>query len=123
EVEESGIENVKEKKSKEISWTLKGVKGQVDQAVKYLNELLEQAVNECTGYLSIPQMYHGHIIGRRGSTISHIRAESRCKIDVLKVNGDDMIVIIGSKENIMIAKNMIFEVLINLKKEQNSRKS
>ncbi|CAJ0647229.1 4979_t:CDS:2 [Entrophospora sp. SA101] len=80
-------------------------------------------VNECTGYLSIPQMYHGHIIGRRGSTISHIRAESRCKIDVLKVNGDDMIVIIGSKENIMIAKNMIFEVLINLKKEQNSRKS
>ncbi|CAH1756234.1 13352_t:CDS:2 [Entrophospora sp. SA101] len=123
EEEEDRIENVKEKKSKEISWTLKGVKGQVDQAVKYLNELLEQAVNECTGYLSIPQMYHGHIIGRRGSTISHIRAESRCKIDVLKVNGDDMIVIIGSKENIMIAKNMIFEVLINLKKEQNSRKS
>jgi len=106
----------------EISWTLKGVKGQVNQAVKYLNELLEQAINTCTGYLSIPQTYHRHIIGRGGLTISHIRTESQCKIDVPKVNGDDTIVIIGSKENIVVAKNMIFEILINLRKEQNNRR-
>ncbi|CAJ0751556.1 8625_t:CDS:2, partial [Entrophospora sp. SA101] len=113
------IENEREYFLNEISWTLKGVKGQVNQAVKYLNELLEQAINTCTGYLSIPQIYHRHIIGRGGLTISHIRTESQCKIDVPKVNGDDTIVIIGSKENIVVAKNMIFEILINLRKEQN----
>ncbi|CAJ0645365.1 6371_t:CDS:2 [Entrophospora sp. SA101] len=116
------IENEREYFLNEISWTLKGVKGQVNQAVKYLNELLEQAINTCTGYLSIPQIYHRHIIGRGGLTISHIRTESQCKIDVPKVNGDDTIVIIGSKENIVVAKNMIFEILINLRKEQNSRR-
>ncbi|CAJ0767877.1 20641_t:CDS:2, partial [Entrophospora sp. SA101] len=54
-------------------------------------------------------------------TISHLRTESQCKIDVPKVNGDDTIVIIGSKENIVVAKNMIFEILINLRKEQNNQ--
>ncbi|CAH1765638.1 7445_t:CDS:10 [Entrophospora sp. SA101] len=113
------IENDKEKVSKFISWTLKGARGQVEQAIKYLNELLEQAVNACTGYLSIPQTYHRHIIGGGGSVISYIRRESQCVINMPEVNDDDTIVIIGSKENIVVAKDMIFEILINWRKEQN----
>ncbi|CAJ0841835.1 6162_t:CDS:10 [Entrophospora sp. SA101] len=111
--------STKEKVSKFISWTLKGARGQVEQAIKYLNELLEQAVNACTGYLSIPQTYHRHIIGGGGSVISYIRRESQCVINMPEVNDDDTIVIIGSKENIVVAKDMIFEILINWRKEQN----
>nr|CAG8501701.1 11116_t:CDS:10 [Entrophospora candida] len=111
--------STKEKVSKFISWTLKGARGQVEQAIKYLNELLEQAVNACTGYLSIPQTYHRHIIGGGGSVISYIRRESQCVINMPEVNNDDTIVIIGSKENIVVAKDMIFETLINWRKEQN----
>ncbi|RHZ71430.1 hypothetical protein Glove_258g36 [Diversispora epigaea] len=96
----------------EIAWNLKGEKSQVERAEKYLNEILdEEKTYTHTGYFTVPQQYHRHIIGRNGQTITRIRNESKCRIEVPKAQDDETVIIIGSEEGIEIAREMINDVI------------
>ncbi|CAI2172244.1 14780_t:CDS:2 [Funneliformis geosporum] len=96
----------------DIPWNLKGEKSQVEKAELCIKELLEEAVNVThTGYITVPQQYHRHIIGRNGATISRIRAESKCNIEVPKSQGDDIVIVTGSREGIEKARKLMNSVV------------
>ncbi|CAG8593403.1 18703_t:CDS:10, partial [Racocetra fulgida] len=100
----------------DIIWNLKGEKIQVERAEEYVNELLKEAVKEArrfthTGYMTIPQQYHRHVIGRDGRTISRIRNESGCKIEVPKAKGDDVVIVTGSQEGVEKARSLMEEII------------
>ncbi|CAG8506684.1 4087_t:CDS:10 [Diversispora eburnea] len=96
----------------EIAWNLKGEKSQVERAEKYLNEILdEERTYTHTSSITVPQQYHRHIIGRSGQTITRIRNESKCRIEVPKAQNDETVIITGSEKGIDIAQTMIKEVI------------
>jgi polyribonucleotide nucleotidyltransferase len=68
----------------------------------------------CTGYLCIPPELHYLVIGKGGQRISVVREETGCTIDVpRRGDGNDTIVIRGSKEGIKRAREMIVEAVEN----------
>ncbi|CAB4487493.1 unnamed protein product [Rhizophagus irregularis] len=96
----------------DISWNLKGEKSQVEKAEVYLRELIEEASNFThTGHITIPQQYHRHIIGRGGATITRIRTESGCKIEVPKIKGDDNVIVTGSQRGIDEAYRLLNDIV------------
>ncbi|CAG8436334.1 9075_t:CDS:2 [Funneliformis caledonium] len=96
----------------EIPWSLKGEKSQVEKAELYIKELLEGSVNFThTGYISVPHQFHRHIIGRLGATISRIRNESKCNIEVPKIQGDDIVIVTGTREGIEEARKLMNSVV------------
>jgi len=96
----------------DIVWNLKGEKVQVERAEEYINDLLKEACRFThTGYMTIPQQYHRHVIGRDGRTISRIRNESGCKIEVPKSKGDDVIIVTGSQDGVEKARSLIEEII------------
>jgi|SRR6185369_14748720 len=62
-----------------------------------------------TGYITVPQYFHRHIIGRDGVTITSIRSESGCLIHVPKDNGQ--VVLMGTAESIEKARKRIQEIV------------
>ncbi|CAG8570284.1 5195_t:CDS:2 [Paraglomus brasilianum] len=104
------VEYGKEDEGEEVRMHLKGDKKQVEAAEKHLDELLQGAsAYTHTGYITIPQYFHRHIIGRDGITITSIRSESGCLINVPKDNGQ--VVLIGTAESIEKARKRIQEIV------------
>ena len=66
----------------------------------------------CTGYLSIPPEHHHLVIGKGGQRIGVVRVETGCTVEVPKRgDGNDIIVIRGSKEGVERAREMIVEAV------------
>ncbi|CAG8571216.1 4357_t:CDS:2, partial [Cetraspora pellucida] len=96
----------------DIVWKLKGEKVQVELAEEHVNNLLKEARRFThTGYMTIPQQYHRHVIGREGRTISRIRNESGCKIEVPKAKGDDVVIVTGSQDGVEKARSLMEEII------------
>ncbi|CCG82942.1 KH domain-containing protein C550.14 [Taphrina deformans PYCC 5710] len=96
--------------SGDIPWVLKGDAAQIAKAKKALSSAVSQAASQThVGHLSVPAAKHRFIIGQGGSTINAIRTESGTKIDVPRNQGDEVIVIKGSKEGLEKAKALILE--------------
>jgi polyribonucleotide nucleotidyltransferase len=66
----------------------------------------------CTGYLGVPPEHHHLVIGKGGQRIASIRDETGCTIDVPKRgDGNDTIIIRGSREGVEKAKELIVEAV------------
>ena len=64
----------------------------------------------CVGYLGIPPEHHHLVIGKGGAKIGVVRDETGCTVDVpRRGDGNDTIVIRGSKEGVERAKEMIVD--------------
>jgi KH domain len=110
----------------EIPWVLSAQKSAKDDALAKakikIQELLDSnSAPPVTGYLilSDPKL-HRRIIGKGGATINGIRETSGADIQVPKAGGrgdDEAIVITGSEDGVVSAKDLIFE---ELKKANNS---
>ncbi|CAJ0648733.1 7518_t:CDS:10 [Entrophospora sp. SA101] len=95
-----------------VAWKLRGEKGHVEKAEEYIKNLLNQEKQFThIGYIQIPKEYHSHIIGRGGGTITRIRSESGCRIDVPKSKNDKVVVVTGSQEGVEIARQIMSDVI------------
>ncbi|KAL1920163.1 uncharacterized protein VTP21DRAFT_1309 [Calcarisporiella thermophila] len=93
-------------------WNLRGQENQLERAEKYLRKLIQEAQSFThTGYLTVPSHLHRFVIGRGGQTVSKVRGETGCKIDVPREKGDDIIVISGTRGGIERARDMIVEII------------
>ncbi|EHY58019.1 Vigilin 1 [Exophiala dermatitidis] len=113
-------QHAQEGESGEIPWVIVADEGvpeeTVAKATQKILSLIEKAKEpQYTGYLILPDSrVHRHIIGPGGRTINHIRKASGCDIQVpnKKANkGDDgdAITIVGSKEGVEAARDLILE--------------
>ncbi|OZJ05526.1 hypothetical protein BZG36_01906 [Bifiguratus adelaidae] len=92
----------------DITWVLKGDQKQLEKAEQLIIAKVQELQQFThTGYLTVPQEFHRHIIGRNGSTISRIRDESGCQINVPKTKADDIVIITGTKDGVTKAKQLI----------------
>ncbi|KAI9292692.1 hypothetical protein K502DRAFT_294937 [Neoconidiobolus thromboides FSU 785] len=109
----------------QISWVLKGSNDNIAKAKKYLEKLYKDIKdkNHVIRLYSHPST-HGLIVGRGGSTINQIRAETKCEIELPSNNnnsrrkGDNSpfsdgtaIIICGSEENTLLAKDQIITII------------
>ena len=97
----------------DVPWNLKGEDPKLlERAGKYITDLLKEVSQYThTGHLNVPQTKHRFIIGRGGSTVTKIRDESGCKIDVPNNQNSSVIVITGSKVGIETARKLILEAI------------
>jgi rRNA processing protein Krr1/Pno1 len=93
----------------DIPWVLRGSPENVEKAKKAIEAALEQAKKQtATGYLVLPDpRTYRHVIGQGGSKVNAIRKQSGCKITVPRDQADDAIEIVGSKEGVEKAKELI----------------
>ncbi|KAH8897083.1 hypothetical protein GQ53DRAFT_818371 [Thozetella sp. PMI_491] len=94
----------------DIPWVLRGSPENIEKAKKLIQSALEQAKTQnATGYLVLPDpKTYRHVIGQGGSKVNSIRKQSDCKITVPREHGkDDAIEIIGTKEGVEKAKDLI----------------
>ncbi|EMR11335.1 hypothetical protein PNEG_00364 [Pneumocystis murina B123] len=97
---------------KEISWTLKGKMGNIEQVKEIINAALEQMKHHtATGYLKVPPNYYGIIIGQGGSRISQIKSESDCCINIPRTNNGNLITLRGTLDGLEKARSMIINTL------------
>jgi len=98
-----------------IPWKLRGsTDANLQKAKDYIENLINsiQDQGNCTGYLGIPPEHHHLVIGKGGQRIASIREETGCAIDVPKRgDGNDIIVIRGSREGVERAKDMIVQAV------------
>lgn len=96
----------------DIPWILRGSPEDVAKAKILIQKALNNANSPaCTGYLTLadPSNYR-RIIGTGGSNINAIRNETDCKINVPRNQArGEAIEIVGSKEGVERAKDMILE--------------
>ncbi|KAL8675110.1 MAG: hypothetical protein Q9168_000481 [Polycauliona sp. 1 TL-2023] len=102
----------------DIPWVLRGPSDNVNKAQKMLEKALEQAQSQgqsSVGYLVLPDpRTYRFIIGQGGSQINAIRQQTGCKITVpQKQAKGEPIEIVGSKDGIEQAKNIILETVQN----------
>lgn len=108
-----------EGESGEIPWVLIGgrevTQENIAKAQKRIEEAMQRASEpRCTGYLRLadPRL-HRHVIGRGGSTINSIRKQTDCDIQVpggnKSQNNGEEITIVGSEENVLLAKDLILQ--------------
>lgn len=98
----------------DIPWVLKGNPENIQKAKKAVESALEQArANSTVGYLVLPDpSTYRYVIGQGGSTVSSIRKQSGCKINVPRAQTqDEPIEIVGSGSGCETAKNMILEAV------------
>ncbi|CVK93639.1 related to SCP160 protein [Fusarium mangiferae] len=98
----------------DFPWVLRGSSENVEKAKDAIAKALEQAKkNDATGYLVLPDpRTYRHVIGPNGSKVNSIRKESNCKIQVPRDQAkDEAIEIIGTKDGVEIAKNLILEAV------------
>lgn len=94
----------------EIPWVLRGSPENVQKAKDIIRKALEQAKQtDSTGYLILPDpKTYRHVIGPNGSKVNAIRQQSNCRIQVPRDQAkDEAIEIIGSKEGVEKAKDLI----------------
>lgn len=100
-----------------IPWKLRGGnESNVSKAKDHLEQLVASLRDQgnCTGYLGIPPEHHHLVIGKGGARIGAVRDETGCMIDVPKRGeGNDTIVIRGSREGVERAREMIIESVEN----------
>jgi len=89
--------------------TLRGPKGDVDKAHKFLQNFAKELIeNNYQAQVHIFKDFHKNIIGKGGSTIKKIREETDTRIDLPSENSDsDIIVITGKKSNVEKAQAKI----------------
>ena len=111
------VEDPSDPSNETIPWKLRGSNDtNVQKAKEYLDGLISSMADQgnCTGYLGVPPEHHYLIIGKGGQRIGIVRDETGCTIDVPKRgDGNDTIVIRGSKDGIERAREMIVETVEN----------
>lgn len=91
----------------DIPWVLKGSPENIEKAKKAIASALEQAKDNVTGYLILPDpKTYRHVIGQGGSKVNSIRKQSGCKINVPRDQGE-AIEVIGTKAGVEKAKDLI----------------
>ncbi|KAB5583305.1 hypothetical protein GE09DRAFT_946916 [Coniochaeta sp. 2T2.1] len=93
----------------DIPWVLRGSPDNVEKAKKAIENALKQAAGQnATGYLVLPDpRTYRHVIGQGGSKVNAIRKQSGCKITVPRDQAGDAIEIVGSREGVEKAKELI----------------
>ena len=94
----------------EIPWVLRGSPENVQKAKDIIQKALEQAMKtDSTGYLILPDpKTYRYVIGPNGSKVNSIRQQSNCRIQVPRDQAkDEAIEIIGTKEGVEKAKDLI----------------
>ena len=102
----------------EIPWILRGSPENVAKARAMLERAIEQAKtqqSQSIGYLVLPDpRTYRFIIGQGGSQINSIRKETGCRITVPRDQSQgSAIEIVGSKEGVEQAKDIILDVVQN----------
>ena len=110
-----GEENAEEG---EIPWVLRGSAESVAKGRTLLENAIEQAKNQeaqTTGYLILPDpKTYRFIIGQGGSQINTIRKQTGCRITVPRDQAPgSAIEIVGSKEGVEQARDIILDVVRN----------
>ncbi|KAF4971565.1 hypothetical protein FZEAL_9810, partial [Fusarium zealandicum] len=98
----------------DFPWVLRGTPENVEKAKEAIAKALEQAKKtDATGYLVLPDpRTYRHVIGPNGSKVNSIRKQSNCKIQVPRDQAkDEAIEIIGSKEGVELAKDLILDAV------------
>ncbi|PSR79383.1 putative RNA binding effector protein Scp160 [Coniella lustricola] len=104
----------------EIPWVLRGSAEDIEKAKTAINNAVNQAKDNVTGYLVLPDpKTYRHVIGQGGSKVNSIRKQSGCKINVPRDNGE-AIEVIGTKEGVEKAKDLI---LVAVRDGQNGSKA
>jgi rRNA processing protein Krr1/Pno1 len=94
----------------DIPWVLRGSAESIEKIKQAIQVALAQAQKgSTTGYLGLPDpRTFRHVIGPNGSKVKSIRNQSGCRINVpTRGQDDDAIEIIGSKEGVEKAKDLI----------------
>ena len=104
----------------DIPWILRGSPENIEKAQAALEKAMEQVQrqthdNTSTGYLILPDpKTHRFVIGTGGSQINNIRKQTGCKITVPRGQAQgEPIEIVGSREEVEHAKDIILEVIQN----------
>lgn len=102
----------------DIPWILRGSSDNVAKAHTILERAIEQAQAQqqsSTGYLVLPDpRTYRYIVGQGGSQINSIRKQTGCKITVPRDQAkDEAIEIVGSRDGIERAKDIILGVVHN----------
>ena len=98
----------------EIPWVLRGSPENIAKARAALEKALAQAQQQsATGYLILPDpKTYRFVIGPGGSQINSIRKQTGCKINVPRDQAKgEAIEIVGSKDGVEQAKDIILEVV------------
>ena len=107
--EESGEEG-------DIPWILRGPPDNVVTARAILQKALEQAQQQSSvGYLILPDpRTYRYVVGQGGSQINSIRKQTGCKITVPRDQAKgEAIEIVGSREGVEEAKDIILDIVKN----------
>ncbi|KAK3998354.1 vigilin 1 [Cladorrhinum sp. PSN332] len=94
----------------DIPWVLRGSPENIEKAKKAIETALEQGKKQdATGYLILPDpKTYRYVIGQGGSKVTAIRKQSGCRITVPRDQAkDEAIEIVGSKEGVEKAKELI----------------
>lgn len=93
----------------DIPWVLRGTPENIEKAKKIIDSALAQAKkDQATGYLVLPDpKTYRFVIGKGGSKVNEIRKQSGCKITVPRDQEGDAIEVVGSKEGVEKAKELI----------------
>lgn len=100
----------------DIPWILRGPPQNVAKARAILQKALEQAQQQSAlGYLILPDpRTYRYVVGPGGSQINSIRKQTGCKITVPRDQAKgEAIEIMGSKEGVQEAKDIILEIVKN----------
>jgi len=101
----------------DIPWILRGSPENVKKAQSLIQAALEKAQRPSyIGYLVLPDpKVYRKVVGPRGATINEIREKTGCRIQVPKqgdANAAEGIEIVGSKEGIEEARDLILEAVL-----------
>ncbi|KAK0077806.1 hypothetical protein PV325_003421 [Microctonus aethiopoides] len=91
---------------------IRGPKLDVDRCHKYLMKLAKE-LDESHHVIQVPifKQFHKYIIGRGGVNIRKIREETQTRIDLpLEIDDNDVITIMGKKDNVEMAREMIKKI-------------
>lgn len=102
----------------EIPWVLRGPSAGVEKALAAVEKAIQDASNRqqhLTGYLVLPDTgSHRFIVGQRGSQIKAIREQTGCRISIPRDQTEgEAIEIVGSREEIESAKDIILDIVRN----------
>lgn len=101
------VSSVSSSEEGDIPWVLKGAPENIEKAKKAITTAIEQAKDNVTGYLVLPDpKTYRHVIGQGGSKVNAIRKQSGCKINVPRDNGE-AIEVVGTAEGVEKAKELI----------------
>ncbi|KAJ1913475.1 hypothetical protein H4219_005200 [Mycoemilia scoparia] len=100
-----------------VLWILRGDKENIPKALEQIKKAIDKITNAHTERINVSSRLHRYIIGPRGSTISHIREQTDCEINVPKSDcapeDREWVVITGDKEDIQRAVDMIEDAIEN----------